>query len=160
MNSYDLRFFKRSGYTGHILEEEVLGHCSATWVGYMTYRSAMELAKATQPKQLCPIANRFRKDVVRELSIAKGASVSDDQVRIFTAVGSPLDHYHSVDGWFEFEGLVVTFDVTLNPNKRHYRADVTVVMEHPEEDFTIPSRDIVDAFKWAKKGALQHAPRS
>lgn len=41
-----------------------------------------------------------------------------------------MDVFHGVDGFFEFHGIVVTIDVTTNPNKDSGKADVIV---HPDD---------------------------
>jgi hypothetical protein len=41
-------------------------------------------------------------------------------------VRSALDVFHGVDGFFEFRGVVVTIDVTINPNKVCGKADLVV----------------------------------
>ncbi len=137
------KFFLVSGYTGHLLEEEVLGSCKVSWSGYMSFKAAKELARNHQPKILCPCAERFKNAVARELN------VDPLQVRLFTAVGSPLDEIHSVDGWFEFNGLTVTFDVTMKLTKTRYRSDVVVYLQNGDDDMTSAARDIAAAFKWA-----------
>lgn len=136
---------KKSGYTGGLLEEEVLGHCVVRWDGYMKFRQAKAFARSNQPKSPCPIAQKFRASVAKEMKVDIG------DVNIFTAVGSPLDKFHSIDGWFEFKGLTVTFDITMS-HKGGYRADVTVVMDGPDQDFDYAACDVAYAFKCAERG--------
>ncbi len=146
------KFFTSSGYTGHILEEEVLGSCSVKFDGFLIFPKAKEFARKNQPKVLCPTARAFREVVAKEMKVDPAS------VAIYTAVGSPLDTYHSVDGWFEWNGNTVTFDVTMNRQKDRYRADVTVVMGgcDMEYDLEFAAREIANAFKWAERGRKSH----
>ncbi|MEX0651917.1 MAG: hypothetical protein WD509_02365 [Candidatus Paceibacterota bacterium] len=58
-----------------------------------------------------------------------------DEARFFTAVGTSLDVHQGIDGFFEFNGVVVTIDVTMNPDKETWKADRIV---HPEDLEDIP----------------------
>lgn len=147
------KFFSISGYTGQLFEDEVLGSCVVSWSGYMAFKEAKRFARDNQPKVMCNHACRFRQ------AVASVMSVELEKVSIFTAVGTPLDKFHSIDGWFEFDGLTVTFDVTLSTHKVRYKADVVVHLAHPEADLDYAARDIANAFKWAGKGRENHATR-
>lgn len=110
----------RDGITGHLFEEEVLGRCAATYRGYMTFREAAELVRKNQPAKARPAALRLHAEVAKRFG--KWA----DGVRFYTAVRSSLDVFHGVDGFFEFRGVVVTIDVTINPHKVCGKADLVV----------------------------------
>jgi len=105
------------GYTGHLFEEEVLGRCRVRHHGYMRWRDAAKLARTSQPARKTPTAVRLEREVSRQLGEA---------VVFFTAVGSPFDLFHGVDGFFEFCGTVVTIDLTMNPHKDSGKADLIV----------------------------------
>lgn len=117
----------RSGYTGRLFEEEVLGKCRGEWSGYMSWKDSLVYAANHQPKGWDPSdpslkdANDFHALVAMELGIE-----SWDELRLFSSVHTPLDWYHGVDGFFVFKGKVVTIDVTLNPNKDEAKADFVV----------------------------------
>ena len=106
-----------SGYTGLLFEEEVLGRCRATARGYMKWSEALHFARANQPAQKTPTMRQLER-TVRELT---GTAAT-----FYTAVRTPLDLYHGVDGWFEFRGAVVTLDVTRNPHKDSGKAHLIV----------------------------------
>lgn len=116
------------GVTGHLFEIEILGECTAHWNGYLKWNQAKKFAMENQPwsdptNPTCPIAKTFRRDVVKAMNLPKERQ---EHVRFFTAVHTPFDTFHGVDGWMEFEGTVVTIDVTMNPHKDWCKADVLI----------------------------------
>lgn len=101
------------GETGHLLEERVWGavrvdarHSESD--EHLTFGAAMELVRKNQPPIKAPYAARLWKEVCQR---------TGKPVKFFTAVRSMLDERHKVDGWFELEGKVVTFDFTMIPEK-------------------------------------------
>lgn len=155
MNKY--RFPESSRYTGAIFEEEVIGHCKAVWCsGYMSFESAMEHARNNQPEKLPPCALRLRD------AVAKQMEVEPSEIKLFTAVKSALDKIHSVDGWFEYQGFVVTFDVTISETRARFkdRTAVVIQMENPDiEDLSYQASDVAHAFKFQKRMAEDRSLR-
>lgn len=110
---------------GHCFEVEVLGRCKVSYKGYLSRREAFaEVERAPQTK---------RTDFV--IAIQREFERQGLCVPFYTAVGSALDYHHGVDGFFEFRGVVVTIDVTMNPEKSIAKADVVV---HPDDLADIP----------------------
>lgn len=107
------------GYTGHLFEEEVLGTCTVTHRGHMKWRDAVDVVRKNQPRIATPVAAKLESELRKKLP--------NVDVRFYSAVGSTLDRMHSVDGFFEFEGVViVTLDLTTNPHKDACKADLLV----------------------------------
>lgn len=102
--------------SGHLFEEATLGLCPAMSNGYMPWHAAVEAVRKNQPRQPRPAIARLEKEIARY----------GFAVKFYTAVRSTLDQFHSVDGFFDFDGVLVTIDVTTNPNKVTGRADVIV----------------------------------
>lgn len=96
------------GYTGHLFEEEVFGRCRALPHGYMRWREAAAEVRKNQPPFKTPVAARLEREVRRQVG---------GEAKFFTAVRSALDVFHGVDGFFQFRGVVVTIDLTCNPDK-------------------------------------------
>lgn len=110
---------QNDGMTGHLFEEAVLGYCVVSWKGHMHYREAMVAARKSQPEKKSEIAALLEREVARELG--------SWDVQYFTAVRTPLDRFHGVDAFLEFRGLVVTLDLTKNPDKEDCcKADLLV----------------------------------
>ncbi len=116
----------RDGYTGGLFERDVVGKCRyAGTMQYVPFRQAMEEVKKLQPwdpsDPELPTANDLHASIATELRL-------DDwsELKLFTAVGSPLDQFHSIDAFVEFRGKVVTIDLTVSRFKGEYRADITV----------------------------------
>ena len=124
-----LRHPDKGGYTGRMLEADVLVSCRKDegWDKYMKFNEALNWVKDHQPPRWDPtdpetrIANDLHALVAEELGL-------DDYLGLlfYTAVGSPLDRFHGIDGFFECGGKRVTIDVTQNPNKTTYKADYVV----------------------------------
>lgn len=115
------------GYTGRLFEEEVLGTLHIVWSRerYVPFVEALRLAKVNQSWDPSDPSLRVANDLHAEVALALGL---DDwrELRLFSAVNSPLDFFHGVDGWFEFRGRVVTMDVTVNRRKLSAKADLVI----------------------------------
>ena len=136
-----------SGYTGRLLEEKVLGRCVVRWEGYLSWQASLELAKQHQPK-------KSRHAVALQAAISR--EVGGD-VKFFTTVGTPMDKYHGTDAIFEFDGHVVTLDLTLNSAKDSHKADIVF---NPNEDDWIVLVNLVAAefaTKQRRGGNVWHA---
>ncbi len=116
--------------TGTFFEEVTLGHCGATYEGYLKWREAVELVRKCQPCKKRPAAQRLEQEVARRFGKFSLA------VKFYTAVRSPLDFFHGVDAFFEFQGILVTLDATINPLKNSGRADIIV---HAEDFDDLPA---------------------
>jgi len=111
-------------YTGRMLEEEVLQRCAWIWNGgYVPYNKSIANVKKFQPWNPSDpsslAANDLHALVVEALGIDDYSAVS-----FFTAIGSPLDIFHGIDGFVEWKGVVVTIDITANPLKIEHKADI------------------------------------
>lgn len=113
--------------TGHLFEERVLGVCLAKSRGHMQWREAAEAVRKGQPREKKPIAARLENEVGKQLG---------GRCMLYTAVRSSMDIFHGVDGFFEFQGTVVTVDLTLNPNKDSGKADVII---YPDDIDDLPA---------------------
>ena len=151
---------KFRGYTGKIAESEVLGETAKPeqekemdLESYVTYGQAVDLVQDFQPFQdsTDPYEKRFPQDV--HATLADFLGLEDfSQLRYYTAIGSPLDHFHGVDAFFELdlgngESVRVTLDMTQNPNKQDYKADV--VFQWPREGLSYKDSD--DKPFWEEK---------
>ncbi|SRR6056297_1359886 len=120
-----------NGYTGRIFEEEVLGEIHLSWDGdgYMTYNKALEYVKENQEWDPTDPDTRTANDL--HALTALDLEIEDwNKLLLYNAVSSPLDYYHGVDCFFEFEGEIVTIDLTVNPSKVIYKADLVL---HPDD---------------------------
>lgn len=97
-------------------EVEVLGRCAAPYTGRMQHTAAVELVKKNQPAKKSQTVASLEHEFKR-----RGLAV-----KFYTAVGSALDFHESTDAFLEFNGMVVTIDLTLNPDKEVSGADVVV----------------------------------
>lgn len=114
-------------YTGRLFEIDVLGECNWREEEYVPFWKCVRIVKHHQPSRLGPDGERLQQMV---------SQILGSPVRFYTAIGSPLDHYHGVDGFFEHGRAVVTIDLTTNPNKLEYKADIVLF----PEDFDDPER--------------------
>lgn len=138
------RIFGQGGYTGHLMESETLGELSHLEREnfYVPFRRAMAWVEEHQPFDPTDPGPRFANDV--HALVAEKLGIEDlNEVKFFTAVGSPLDHFHGIDGFFRIKTrgkeFVVTLDVTINPAKgKEYKADILIFIPpqglDPRED--------------------------
>jgi len=154
---------KFEGYTGKIAESEVLGETATEqkekeqefYGEYITFEQAVDLVKdnkyqpfkdPTNPHEK-PFPHDVHATLIEELSLD-----SYEQLRFYTAVGSYLDKKHGIDAFFELdlgegESVRATLDMTQNPNKHDYKADV--VFHWPNEG--IDRKDPEDRVIWRDK---------
>lgn len=109
----------------------------------ISFDAALAYARKHQPDQLrrSPVLSKLRNAV---------AMFSDNvrtPVRFFTAVGTPLDYQHGIDGWFEQDGVIVTLDVSMR-EKESLKADVLLVASMDEDGkIHIDERELLAAAK-------------
>lgn len=110
-------------YTGSLFEEEILAECIFEWNTYVDYAKCIELVKANQPKfwNPCDPPTAAANDL--HALIVEALNEQYDNVRLFTALRTPLDRYHGVDCFVEYGKKIVTIDVTINSHKQDYKAD-------------------------------------
>jgi hypothetical protein len=130
--------FEHSGATGGIVEEELFGksqyegvtHLDYSDYKYITWRGSFDMLKEMQPSDPTEPAPDFANTV--HYYIFEGLGIDASDLKFFTAVKSPLDKFHGIDGWFEIgEGRNlkrVTVDITLNENKDEHKADIVFLI--------------------------------
>ncbi|MEK7621833.1 MAG: hypothetical protein AAB415_01510 [Patescibacteria group bacterium] len=111
------------GYTGHLFEEEVLGTGWASWDlrNYVPFDEALTLVRSHQNWNPSDPTTRRANDLHAEVALALELE-NWQELCFFSALKSPLDFFHGVDGFFEFRGRVVTIDLTTNPHKDRAKA--------------------------------------
>lgn len=114
-------------------EVELLGRCLARYSGSMhrpaqskeekekEFGQVLALVRKNQPAR----KTEFCAALEREFERRVGAKAV-----VLTAVESILDFFHGADAVVEFQGEVVTLDVTTDPEKTSAKADVVV---HPDD---------------------------
>ncbi len=146
-----------AGYTGGIFEREVLGQCRVRSQGYLTFQAAMEEVMRNQPHAPHDPPGeigRFRSVVARKMKVA---GFNPDHLHLFTAVGSTLDQFHGVDGFFVFHGITVTVDTTINDSKdeESSKALVLVTGEDAVDGFERPAERVVGLFRYAQARGMK-----
>ncbi|KKT27812.1 MAG: hypothetical protein A3G02_02450 [Candidatus Yanofskybacteria bacterium RIFCSPLOWO2_12_FULL_44_13b] len=128
------RSYEKSGMTGKIVEQELFGKSlyeRETKELFPDYSYAdklrcLDIIKKHQPSSPTNPQREFAHHVRSRVCILLG--VDQKIVRFYTAVDSPLDQFHQVDGWFEikFRGvnILVTVDLTSRPEKDKTRSDI------------------------------------
>ncbi len=49
-----------------------------------------------------------------------------NDLKLYTAIGSPFDIFYGVDAFFEYGDAKVTLDITTNPHKTEHKADYII----------------------------------
>lgn len=137
--------FDSEKYTGSMNERDFIGAVDVrnsayvdAWNaakrpnGYVPFRAALRLAKQFQPWDPANPQKDFSRDVrleiIEQFDLDEAAS---DRVKCYTAVGTPLDILHGVDGFIEFIDPTtrtvqrVTFDFSLR-DKGDQKADFLI----------------------------------
>src|SRR3990167_10601589 len=124
----------RSGYTGRLFEEEVLLRCHFSWKGYVPFRESVRLVEANQPWDPADPSTRGASDLHTQVAMA--LELEDwGELRLFSALKTPLDVFHGIDAFFEWRGRVVTLDLTSNQKKDEYKADLMIRPEDSDDDW-------------------------
>lgn len=127
---------------GKLIEQELLGSTKKEKMQfgqvheleteYLGYRPAMEYVKSHQRGDPYRPNRFFPKNLYESLRGDSELNINDEkQLAYYTAVGSALDRFHGVDAFFEYRSekgktIRVTIDVTTNPSKDNYKADVVL----------------------------------
>ncbi len=162
MNTYRADKFSSRGakekftdaYTGGMNEQDALGEfkgkpgcleahkLGAEPNGFMPIEKALGFVREytkddpTNPRK--PFAKELRLAVIDGLELEDPKEM--EYVKFYTAVGTSADIFHGVDGWVEYtfpsgQQVVVTLDVTANPEKVSTKADVLIhEIKDPEEE--------------------------
>ncbi|MBI2474887.1 hypothetical protein HYV69_00455 [Candidatus Uhrbacteria bacterium] len=143
------------GYTGDMLQNDAFGRVDVSKeheeafrimkdkYGFLSLDKLLDLVRRytredpTNPKK--PFARELRQAVIEQLGIE---TVEDmDRVKFYSAVGTHADILEGVDAWIEYTDddagrVVVTLDITKNPNKDSWKADVIIpeVADESDED--------------------------
>lgn len=106
--------------------------------GYISYQEALCVAREAHRENPQRPQRKFMKDLYLRLTERVDASLLGNGVlEIYSAVGSPLDHFHGVDAFVEFrllknvgEPKLVTLDASLRGEEKlkdqTHRADIVV----------------------------------
>lgn len=169
---------EKYGYTGKIFEEDFVGSVKKdenykkallelkekTKKGeYLRFEDALELAKKFQPWDPTNPTKNFARDIRLEVIDQLGLEKEEDmdKVKFYTSVGSPLDVFHGIDAFLEYtdkEGKThrVTFDLSMNPAKEEYKADLIVKeLADPEHE----SEKYLEEIKEAAKNTASLLPK-
>ncbi|MBI4714269.1 hypothetical protein HY771_03755 [Candidatus Uhrbacteria bacterium] len=159
---------RRDFYTGRMNETDVFGRfrpskdfedayrAIAKENGFVAYKTALDLVRKHTDQDpvnpIQPFAKELRIAVIDALSLETEEQM--DRLKFYTAVGTAADIFHGIDGWFEYTDddgnkIIVTLDVTTNPKKETWKADVIIQeVADPSED---ENRFIADAERYAKE---------
>ena len=127
--------------TGRLLESVVFGTTAVAWKGemkYLPYRESFNFCRTHQPYGWDPTdpPTRTGSNLYASIALKLEETVGEfdwRDLKFFSAIGSPLDVFHGIDGWFEFRGRVVTFDLTANTAKADgYKARVILLYEEDD----------------------------
>lgn len=135
MNLNFNKFNDNRGYTGKILESDYFGssvikspeareflavHGSPAKKGgessvYLQFKKSIEFIKkfyAQDPHNPAKPAANFLFQ-----ALAKKLNIDPVQLSFYSAIDTPLDKFHGIDGFFELENIRISLDVTANPKK-------------------------------------------
>ncbi len=133
----------RWGFSGKIVERELFGAISQegrmeteamlSRGEYLGHRRSLDFARTAQQFDPTDPAPRFANDL--HATVAERLGFEDyARLKFYSAVGSMFDVKHGVDGFFEVQldpedpksRCTVTMDITTNPNKQEYKANIII----------------------------------
>ena len=143
----------RRGYTGKFLERDYFG--ASVFPGpevkkflqefgkskqdgnvYLSFNRAIELIKrfyVQDPhKPSKPLAADLFQALLKKLQLEDSQKLS-----FYSAIGTPLDTFHGIDGFCEYENVRLAIDLTANPRKENEE-------DNPSVDFVLhemPSKE-------------------
>lgn len=136
------KFLQGDGTTGRQFEDEMAGSPNKVNLPYrLSQEDMMAILRRHQPKNKPWNARRFRH------AVANALDVFPHEIAMFTAVQTALDHRFGIDCWFEYNGFVVTVDLTLNPRKEKSKADIVVHLKHSESSLKEVASKTRDLFR-------------
>lgn len=141
-----------NGLTGRLFEQEVLVVCQTGWDGhsYVPFQQALWLVRTHQPWDPTDPSTRQGEDLHCQVAIALGME-NFTELSLLTALGTALDVFHGIDAVFEWRGRMVTIDLTTNPHKDSYKADLILRPEDEDDDWQSAAQEI--ARRLQSKGA-------
>jgi hypothetical protein len=142
-----------SGVTGSQFEEEFISvaKIKVTWNGdYIPYHRSMELIRRNQEPSsaLCEAGIKFRD------AIASHLNVMIEEVRVYGSLHTCLDEKHGVDLFIDFRGTTITVDLTSNPQKAGYKANVIVSREDVNDNFILAADRVAYAIRSASRPSI------
>lgn len=143
-----------AGTTGNQFEEEFISvaQVKVTWHGlYMPYEASMNIVRRNQKPNsaLCAEGLKFRDEIARQMG------VSADELSFYGSHKTCLDIKHGVDLFIDWKGITVTVDLTMNPNKESYKADVIVTPTDVENGFCNAADRVAWAFRQGSRPSLR-----
>jgi len=112
---------------------------------WMNYRDSMELAKKFQPidksdpekkrvdpvNPQAPLLRDIKEALIDQMDLSDKEA---DELKLYTAVDTPLDYLHGTDAFVEYKGKIVSIDITKKTSDIGKKADVIITDELPTPD--------------------------
>jgi len=128
-----------NGYTGRLFEYDFCGPVVDSIVDtpqYRSWRKALSevVCVFTQDAEANPCQwdvsdpDGLCSDLFYYVATALGVETMAE-LSVYPAFGTSFDYHHGIDLFFEFKECLCTVDLTINPNKDEYKADVVVTPE-------------------------------
>jgi len=148
---YEAEYFGEIDKNDPKILEEIKAHAKPSknprYEYWMNYRDSLNLAKKFQPidksepgrKRVdpanpnAPLLRDIKEALIDQWNLSDEEA---DNLKLYTAVGSPLDFFHKVDAFVEYRGDIITLDLTLRSedDAGGKRADVIISGELPSSD--------------------------
>ncbi|MBI2483185.1 hypothetical protein HYV74_03345 [Candidatus Uhrbacteria bacterium] len=172
--SYTGRQFERD-FVGSITQDRAYQEALqkvATPDGFVRFDAALRLVRAHQPwdptNPDADLLRDLRLEIIDQLHLREQDA---DRVRAYTAVGSPLDIFHGIDAFIEYQDQKtenvrrITLDLTLKEHKDADQRKANILIRElpaPEEDTYLQAvtRYAKEAMRFLQPSARhEHPPR-
>ncbi len=118
---------KFEGYTGRSFENDILLPLPDSWrnEGYFNEEKSYQWVRDHQPwnpsDPTVKVANELH------FQVASAMGLEDvNELKLYTALNSPLDYHFGIDAFFEIDGETFTLDFSVNPHKEEAKADMVL----------------------------------
>lgn len=115
------------GYTGRTFESDVLPSLQETWKqeGYFDEAKSYEWVRNNQPWNPSDPDNKIANEL--HFQVAQKLGLDDvNELKFYSAIGSPLDFFYGIDAFFEIGDSTFTLDLSINPHKEVAKADMVI----------------------------------
>ncbi len=120
----------QSSHAGHVWERDVF-FIDSTFLrnhhkpAYLDLDVAIQKVKHMQ-NQMAWNPKRPHTDWGKKIFQEVFQYLPDNSLEMYCALGTTLDYYHGIDGFFSWRGRIATFDLTIRKKKVDIKADAFI----------------------------------
>ena len=115
------------GYTGRMFEDDFLPRLSDDWRNEGYFDEARSFQWVRDHQEWDPSDPSIKTSNELHYKVAEKLGLDDNNdLKLYSALNSPLDYHFGIDAFFEWGDANFTLDFSTNPNKDMAKADMVV----------------------------------